>query len=522
MNKICNSFSISLCFANGDDVSEYFKVKNEGNASFSDRIIQEIDVKSFESIRSMIEEKIIVFDGDVILNYKDLKTKWNDYWNSVSDRDYSDLNSVILMTLDDLNHRINYTIIHIKSSFKVITGEEKQKFQAFRTGTGFVKVEQYLLENGKCVSGFIGPTLPHYLSYLLDNMPYADNNFQYIFRKKDYPRYEITSYIGTSSSVDVPETIGGIKVEKFSLGERRDITKISIPNSVEFDNRQMLECEGLYDDLGNLIVGGRLVRIKKITPTIRIPDGVQTIAETVLYWDENDKMHSHQNDDVIEELYLPEGLKRIESYAFKECRSLRTIHFPKSLEEIGRWAFEHCKSLTEIVLPESTKKIGRAAFESCRSLRVIKVPSTCQIDECAFERCSNSEIGSAIVNGIFFDAYSYDDVVIMPPEVWSISANSFDMPGAILDEVTITDNIKYISEDAFGVTGIRRFRVVDHLTGKPLFETKKFKSSYSSGITLDCSPEFKKVCDLICAGKFSANSALSKFGTVFSAKDKGK
>ncbi len=286
----------------------------------------------------------------------------------------------------------------------------------------------------------------------------------------------------------------------------------------------MLECEGLYDELGYLIVGGRLVRIKNITPIIRIPDGVHTIAESVLYWYEEDKYNHHkgQQDDIIEELFLPEGLKRIEDYAFMECESLRTIQFPESLEEVGYKAFSHCKSLTEIVLPESTKKIGRAAFESCRSLKVIKVPSTCQVDECAFERCSNAKIGSAIVNGIFFDAYSYDDVVIMPPEVWSISANSFDMPGAILDEVTITDNIKYISETAFGVTGIRRFRVVDHLTGKPLFETKKFKSSYSSGITLECSPEFKKVCDLICAGKFSANSALSKFGTVFSAKDKGK
>lgn len=353
------------------------------------------------------------------------------------------------------------------------------------------------------------------------NMQNADENFQYIVRKGKPQRCEITSYIGTSSSVDVPETIGGIKVEKFSLGERRDISKISIPDSVEYDVSQLLNCEGLYDDLGNLIINGRLVRIKNITPIIRIPDGVHTIAESVLYWYEEDKYNRHkgQQDEIIEELFLPEGLKRIERFAFKECKSLRSIQFPKSLEEIEKGAFEHCELLTEIVLPEGAKKIGSYAFQSCRSLRVIRVPSDCQIDEQAFEGCSRSGEGPTIVNGIFFDADPYDDDIIVPPEVWSMSAYCIGQPGDILSSVTITDNIKHISENAFWAEGIRRFRVVDHLTGKPLFETKKFKST-SSG--LNCSPDFKKVCDLICAGKFSARSALTKYGTVFSAKDWGK
>ena len=175
--------------------------------------------------------------------------------------------------------------------------------------------------------------------------------------------------------------------------------------------------------------------------------------------------------------------------------------------------------MTEIVLPEGAKKIGSYAFQSCRSLRVIRVPSDCQIDEQAFEGCSRSGEGPTIVNGIFFDADPYDDDIIVPPEVWSMSAYCIGQPGDILSSVTITDNIKHISENAFWAEGIRRFRVVDHLTGKPLFETKKFKST-SSG--LNCSPDFKKVCDLICAGKFSARSALTKYGTVFSAKDWGK
>ncbi len=550
MGMICNSFSINLCFANGKIVPMESGVDNEGSVVFSDRMIQESDVKSFESIRAMIENKILICGCNLLSgdNYKfddgfeddegddGYEKEWEDYWDSVSEYDYSDLCGVILLANDEGVHRIDYIIINVKPSFKTLSGSKDQSFVKDASGRGsfvpdlssfcreLIKDLPIAKTSSSMSTSTKSTTKSKQDSSSSDKNSNADENFQYILRNSKPRRYEITSYIGTSSSVDVPETIGGIKVEKFSLGERSDITKISIPDSVEYDVSPLLKCEGLYDDLGNLIINGRLVRIKNITPIIRIPDGVHTIAESVLYWYEKDKYNRHkgQQDEIIEELFLPEGLKRIERFAFKECKSLRTIHFPKSLEEIGRWAFEHCTSLTEIVLPDDTKNIGPYAFHSCRSLRVIKVPSTCQIGEQAFGGCSETGKGHTIVNGIFFDADPYDDDIIVPPEVWSMSACCIGQPGDILSSVTITDNIKYISENAFECTGIRRFRVVDHLTGKPLFETKKFKSSYSSYTTLDCSTEFKKVCDLICAGKFSARSALSKYGTVFSVKDGGK
>ena len=561
---ICNGFSINLCFANGKIVSMNSGVDNEGSVSFSDRMIQESDVESFESIRSMIEDKILIFGCNLLSggDYEDdddyegdddeYEMEWEDYWDSVSEYDYSDLCGVILMTHDDEEHRIDYIIIHVKPSFKTLSGRKEQSYVKDDYGRGD-----------------FAPDLSSFCKELIKDLPIAktssskskstksttksdstkskqgssssgknsnadenfqDENFQYILKydfdlekKVKFPIYEITSYIGTSSFVDVPETIKGIKVYKFSLGERRDILKISIPDSVEYYDGQLLKCEGLYDDLGNLIVNGRLLRMKNITPILRIPDGIHTIAASVICWYEGDEYdHSHrayQRDDIIEELILPEGLKRIEGEAFKNCDSLRTIQFPKSLEEIGYEAFSDCKSLTEIVLPEGTKEIGIRAFAACKSLRVIRIPSTCHICEQAFEHCSEVGKGPTIVNGVFFDADPYDDVIIVPPEVESISAYAIGQPGDILDSVTITDNIKYISDSAFWCTGIQCFRVVDHLTGKLLFETNKFKSSYSSYTTLDSSQRFKKVCDLICAGKFSE---LADYGKVFTKDDHKK
>ena len=591
MGMICNSFSINLCFANGKTISMNSGVDNEGPVCFSDRMIQESDVESFESIRSMIEDKILIFGCNLLSggDYEDdddyeeddddgYEMEWEDYWDSVSEYDYSDLCGIILLTHDEGVHRIDYIVIHVKPSFKTSTGSKDQSFVKDDSGRGdfvpdiescfrelikdlpIAKTSSSKSKSAKSTTKSDSTKAKKGSSSSGKNSNadenFQDENFKYILRKKKYdfdlgkevesPRYEITSYIGTSSSVEVPETIGGIKVEEFSLGERRDILKISIPESIEYDVGQLLKCEGLYDDLGNLIVNGRLLRMKNITPILRIPDGVHTIAESVIYWYEVDEYHhshhAYQRDDIIEELILPEGLKRIEGEAFKNCESLRTIQFPKSLEEIGyetfsgceslteivlpesleeikSGAFSHCKSLTEIVIPEGTKKIGMRAFEACKSLRVIRVPSTCQIDEEAFGHCSEAGEGHTIVNGILFDVDTYDDVIIVPPEVESISAYAIGQPGDILDSVIITDNIKYISDSAFWCTGIRRFKVVDHLTGKLLFETNKFKSSYSSYTTLDSSQRFKKVCDLICAGKFSE---LADYGKVFTEDDHKK
>ena len=154
MGMICNSFSIHLCFANGKTVSMESGVDNEGSVGFSDRMMQEDDVKSFESIRSMIEDKILIFDCNLLSGdgYKfddgfeddddyeydggGYELEWEHYWDSVSKYDYSDLCGVILMTHDEGVHRIDYVIIHVKPSFKTSSGKKEQSFVKDDSGRG--------------------------------------------------------------------------------------------------------------------------------------------------------------------------------------------------------------------------------------------------------------------------------------------------------------------------------------------------------------------------------------------------
>lgn len=159
MGMICNSYSINLCFANGKIVSTESGVENEARVWFSDRKIQEADVESFESIKSMIEDKILIFGCNLLSGdgsrfddgfgdedeYEDeeddniYKEEWERYWDSVLKYDYSDLCGVILMTLNDVVegvNRIDYIFIHVKPSFKTVSGSKDQSFVKDASGRG--------------------------------------------------------------------------------------------------------------------------------------------------------------------------------------------------------------------------------------------------------------------------------------------------------------------------------------------------------------------------------------------------
>ena len=64
---------------------------------------------------------------------------------------------------------------------------------------------------------------------------------------------------------------------------------------------------------------------------------------------------------------MPQGLKRIESEVFWDCKSLEEISISEGLTVIGESAFRHCYSLKEILLPYSVKEIQVKAFSGVRT-----------------------------------------------------------------------------------------------------------------------------------------------------------
>ena len=97
---------------------------------------------------------------------------------------------------------------------------------------------------------------------------------------------------------------------------------------------------------------------------------------------------------------LPEGLTVISSNLFQNCAKLTSITIPDSVREIQQRAFQNCTSLTNVTLGRSVASIDNNAFEGCTNLTSLTVPdSTAAIANYAFANCTsltNVYIGNGV------------------------------------------------------------------------------------------------------------------------------
>lgn len=98
----------------------------------------------------------------------------------------------------------------------------------------------------------------------------------------------------------------------------------------------------------------------------------------------------------------------IESKAFFQCASLKTITFPDTLVSIGASAFEECIALEEITIPESVVSMDGGVFNRCRSLEKVTI----------FGKITSIE------TGLFANCSSLKEITL-PDTLQAIGLNSF-------------------------------------------------------------------------------------------------
>ena len=82
------------------------------------------------------------------------------------------------------------------------------------------------------------------------------------------------------------------------------------------------------------------------------------------------------------------NLSELGRYAFYQCQSLQEIRLPNSVKRIGDDAFYGCYRLSAVSLPQSLEEIGGSAFYNCYHLTRIDIPSSVRsIDTYAFFNC---------------------------------------------------------------------------------------------------------------------------------------
>ena len=107
---------------------------------------------------------------------------------------------------------------------------------------------------------------------------------------------------------------------------------------------------------------------------------------------------------------IPEGVKTVGGFAFRNCTGLTSIEIPDSVTKIDDCAFGGCSGLTSVKLPGGKIEIGALAFEDCPGLTSIEISENItKVGNFAFSDCrglisvviqsSATEIGKGVFSG---------------------------------------------------------------------------------------------------------------------------
>ena len=208
-------------------------------------------------------------------------------------------------------------------------------------------------------------------------------------------------------------------------------------------------------------------------PIVTIPSTYKSLPVLTIGLDRKNEDRFAENEN-IKELIIPDGVTKIEDYAFESCINLTTVTIPTSVTDMGYFSFSRCDKLSVITLPaeqvynilskenlttvvinggttiydysgafyncknlvsvtisDSVTSIGAGAFSGCENLTTIRLPNgITEISAFAFNECKNLT------------------TITIPDSVTSIGEGAFS-DCINLNNFTIPDNIKEIGKHAF-------------------------------------------------------------------------
>ena len=114
-------------------------------------------------------------------------------------------------------------------------------------------------------------------------------------------------------------------------------------------------------------------------------DDITTVAKkpVEVVWEQNTVSKE------VTTVNIPNGVMKINGFAFSYYTSLTSITIPDSVTSIGSNAFSGCSRLTSITIPDSVTSIEKQTFYSCSNLASITIPkSVTSIGVEAFYGCA--------------------------------------------------------------------------------------------------------------------------------------
>lgn len=211
--------------------------------------------------------------------------------------------------------------------------------------------------------------------------------------------------------------------------------------TVKFGSNIFRNTPWLKNQTNFVLLGNTLLTYIGNSEKVVLPDTVKNVAENAFSQNSyiTELIWNHQACIIpkgcfgccsnLTSIYLPEGVTKIDAWAFQGCEKLGQVTFPESLKKIEDSAFFQCSCLEEIKFPKLLDDIGWRAFRET-SLKEVEIPNTIITLRAAFENCrmlKKAIIGEGVqtIGACAFSGCLNLDEVIMPTHVVSIGAFAF-------------------------------------------------------------------------------------------------
>ena len=271
-------------------------------------------------------------------------------------------------------------------------------------------------------SALTSVTIPDSVTYIGESAFNGCSGLISLTISNSVTRLDYNTFDGCSglTSVTIPNSVTYISEGAF--GGCSGLTSVTIPNSVTFLHPYA------FGGCSNLIS----VNVES--------ENTQYSSENGIIFNKDKTLLLYYPSGKPETTYtIPNGVTRIDSYAFRGCNRLTSVTIPNGVTKIDYYAFGDCSGLTSVTVPDSVTSISQYAFNGCNQLNDVYYSGT-QAQWKAINIDIDNESNASLVNATI---HCTDGILSGSTEnntIFAISPDSLTLALGQTRELTTTTN----------------------------------------------------------------------------------